>query len=84
MLFQIMSLVGAAMVLGAFAASQRGSLSRTDVWYNLLNLFGSALLTIVAVVDRRIGFILLEGLWALFSIPPHLARRSATVYKQND
>ena len=65
-----LSLIGAAMVLGAFAASQRGSLSRTDVWYNVLNLVGSTLLTIVAVVDRRLGFILLEGLWALFSIPP--------------
>lgn len=76
MLFQIMSLVGAAMVLGAFAASQRGVLSRADVWYNVLNLVGSTLLAIVAVVDRRIGFILLESLWALFSIPPLLARRS--------
>jgi hypothetical protein len=77
MVFQVLSLIGAAMVLGAFAASQRGALSRTDVWYNVLNLVGSTLLTIVAVNDRRAGFILLEGLWALFSIPPLLSRNKS-------
>jgi hypothetical protein len=75
MLFQVMSLVGAAMVLFAYVANQRGRLTREDVAYNALNLLGSVLLTIVAVIDRRAGFILLEGLWALFSIPPLLARR---------
>jgi hypothetical protein len=77
MLFQVISLIGAAMVLFAYAANQRGRLTREDMWYNVLNLVGSALLTIVAVIDRRVGFILLEGLWALLSIPPLLARRAA-------
>jgi len=76
MVFQILSILGAAMVLFAYAANQRGRMTRDDVWYNVLNLVGSTLLTIVAVMDRRIGFILLEGLWAIFSIPPLLARRS--------
>ena len=76
MLFQIMSVIGAAMVLFAYAANQRGRLTRDDVWYNVLNLVGSTLLTIVAVIDRRVGFILLEGLWAIFSIPPLFARRA--------
>jgi hypothetical protein len=75
MLFQILSILGAGMVLFAYAANQRGRLTRDDMWYNVLNLVGSALLTVVAVVDRRIGFILLEGLWAIFSIPPLLNRR---------
>ncbi len=76
MFFQILSIIGAGMVLFAYAANQRGRLTRDDKWYHVLNLVGSALLTIVAVIDRRVGFILLEGLWAIFSIPPLLARRS--------
>lgn len=74
MLLQAMSLVGALMVLAAYAASQTGKLSRADISYNLLNLVGSTLLGIVAVIDRRLGFILLESAWALLSIPPLLKR----------
>ena len=69
-LVQVVSLARALMVLGAYAAYQRGRLGREDVLYNLLNVVGSALLTWVAVVDRRWGFILLEAVWALLSVPP--------------
>ena len=72
MLYQLASVLGAIMILIAYAASQRGRLSREDRAYNLLNLVGSALLAWVAIVDRRWGFILLEVAWALLSVPPLL------------
>ncbi len=72
MFYQMISVAGALMVLFAFAANQRGVMDRTHRTYNLLNFVGSALLTWVAVVDRRVGFIFLEGLWALLSLPPLL------------
>ena len=78
---QLISVVGALMVLAAYAAYQRGRLGRDDVLYNLLNVVGPALLTWVAVVDRRWGFILVEGAWALLSVPGMLRRpepRAAT------
>ena len=75
MLYQLASVVGAVMILIAYAAYQRGRLSRDDVSYNLLNLLGSALLAWVAIVDRRWGFILLEVVWALLSVPPLLRTR---------
>ena len=76
MLLQLASLVGAVMVLGGYAALQTGRLSRESVAFCLLNFVGSALLTWVAVVDRRVGFILLEGLWAILSLIPLVRRRA--------
>jgi len=76
MLYQLVSLVGAVMILVAYAAYQRGRLGREDRLYNALNFVGSALLTWVATLDRRWGFILLEGCWALLSLMPLLRRAS--------
>jgi hypothetical protein len=80
---QIISIVGAALILGAYLAFQRQWLERHHRSYHALNFIGSTLLTVVAVADGRIGFILLEGVWALISIPgtikpPQAAARSAT------
>ena len=76
LLDQLVSLAGAAMVLAAYLALQRGWMRREDRAYNALNLFGSVLLTYVAVKDRRAGFIVLEGALALLSLPGTLARRT--------
>lgn len=76
MLYQLVSLVGAALVLAGFAALQAGRLDRTDRLFNALNFFGSALLTWVAVADRRWGFIALEGIWALLSLVPLLKKQA--------
>lgn len=77
MFYQIISLVGALLILVAYAGSQAGRIGRRDVSYNILNLVGSALLAWVAIVDHRAGFIVLESSWALLSIPPLLARGRA-------
>ena len=45
--------------------------------YSLVNFAGAALLTWVAVADRRAGFIVLEASWALMSLIP-LFRREPT------
>lgn len=77
MLFQLISVVGAGLILGAYMANQRRWSGPGDLGYNLANLVGSILLAWVAVVDRRIGFIILEAVWALVTIPPllHALRR---------
>lgn len=77
MLFQLLSLVGAVLVLIAFIALQLGRMDREDVAFNLLNFFGSGCLACVAIVDRRAGFIVLEVAWALFSLVPLVRRRAA-------
>ncbi|HEY4307212.1 MAG TPA: hypothetical protein VGM82_22265 [Gemmatimonadaceae bacterium] len=75
MLYQIISLAGAIMILVAYAGNQRGWIDKDAPTYNLLNLFGSGLLAWIAIVDHRLGFIFLETVWALLSIPPLLTRR---------
>ena len=66
-LIQSISLLGAGLVLTAFIAIQR-KIWRSDARpYLWANFFGSLLLTFVAVWDRRMGFVLLEGVWAVVS-----------------
>ena len=74
MLNQLIAGLGAALVLAGYLALQRGWLAREDRLYNALNFLGAALLTWVALEDRRWGFIVLEGAWALLSVPGMLRR----------
>ncbi len=75
---QLVSLVGAALILVAYLALQRGWMPRESRLYNALNFVGSGLLTYVAVKDRRMGFIILEAAWALLSLPGMLRRTRAS------
>jgi hypothetical protein len=65
---QLASLAGAILILIPFAASQLGWMSTRSLGYQLMNLVGSLLLAIVAVVGRLYGFVLLEGVWAIVSL----------------
>jgi hypothetical protein len=64
---QVIQIVGALIILGAFAANQLGEMPTDSRLYLLLNLVGSAVLAILAVVEGQIGFILLEVVWAAVS-----------------
>ncbi|HEX8849437.1 MAG TPA: hypothetical protein VF761_07895 [Gemmatimonadaceae bacterium] len=74
MLYQLLSLVGAALILAGFALLQLEKVQREDISFSLMNFIGSSLLTIVAIEDRRLGFIILEGAWALLSLIPLFQR----------
>jgi hypothetical protein len=64
---QIVEVVAAVLVLGAFAGSQLGRLDQHRAPYLTLNLVGTGVLAWVAGADRSWGFLLLEGVWALIS-----------------
>ncbi len=67
-LVQILSLGGAGLILLAFFRLQRGWWKSHGLLYLWANLIGALLLTVVAVYDRRAGFIVLETAWALVSL----------------
>jgi hypothetical protein len=64
---QLVQVAGALCVLAAFAAAQLGLLSTRSRLYLVLNLVGSLVLALLALLDRQLGFLLLEGAWALVS-----------------
>jgi hypothetical protein len=64
---QAIQIIGALIILGAFAANQLGEMPTDSRLYLLANLVGSIVLAIIAIVEGQIGFILLEGVWAAVS-----------------
>jgi len=67
-LLQVISVVGALAILGAYAANLLGWLRPANLSYSVANLIGSGILTFIAIVDQQLGFIVLEGVWALVSL----------------
>jgi hypothetical protein len=67
-MLQLLSVLGALFILLPFAASQLGRLQIQSFSYQILNFLGAASLGYVAIVDRRVGFILLEGVWTAMSL----------------
>ena len=62
---QIVQVFGAMLVLAPFVLAQTGRMTTTSRAYLALNLVGAAILAVDAATDAQIGFLLLEGVWAV-------------------
>jgi hypothetical protein len=72
---QVIQIIGALMVLSAYAAAQTGRWSTDDTVYLWLNLIGSTILATLAAISSNWGFLLLEGVWAIVTAESLLRRR---------
>ncbi len=73
----VLQILGALCVLVPFVAAQLGRMRIGSASYLSLNLVGSALLALLALLSGQWGFLLLEGCWAAVSARS-LARRERT------
>ena len=64
---QVVQVVGALLILAAYAAAQFGWLDQYSSSYLVLNLVGSAILAVLAWYESQWGFLLLETVWAIVS-----------------
>ena len=66
--YQVIQVAGSLLILAGFATAQAGRLSIDSRRYLVLNFVGSAILAVLAWIDRQWGFLLLEGVWAVVSL----------------
>lgn len=70
----LIGIVGAACVLIAYVGGQLRMLTTTSIWYDGLNVLGSALLIWYAVLLGSIPFIVLNAVWIIFSLKDMIRR----------
>ena len=63
----MVQIAGALLILAAYTAAQFGMLDQNSRLYLVLNVLGSAILAVLAWYEEQLGFLLLEGVWALVS-----------------
>ena len=65
---QGISLIGAGLILSAFALNQFGFWHSSEMRYSLINFIGAFILSVIAVIEKQYGFLLLEGTWSIISL----------------
>ena len=64
---QVVQLVGAVLIVSAYVATQQNRLRLDSVQFLAMNTVGAGILTVVAAMNRDLGFLLLESVWTWVS-----------------
>ncbi len=67
-MIQLVSLIGAALILSAFTLQLSGRWQAQNGSYLWANAIGAGLLTGVAWLESQWGFLVLEAVWTLVSL----------------
>ncbi len=67
-LHQVLSFIGALLILIAYVGHQMNWLHSRSAAYNILNAAGSAILGYIALRPFQVGFVILEFVWAAVSL----------------
>ena len=67
-MLQIVSVLGALAILGAYIANQLRFIGPSNMSYSVMNFIGSTILTVIAVIEVQWGFILLEVVWGIITL----------------
>ena len=62
---QFVQIIGAILILIAYAAGLTGRWDTESLPYLWLNLIGAAILAVIAAITQNWGFLLLEGVWTV-------------------
>ena len=65
---QLISFLGALLILVAYVGHQLGWVNARGAAYNIFNAAGSAILAWIAFHPFQVGFVVLEGVWTIVSI----------------
>lgn len=68
MIEQAISLVGAVMILAAYAAAQLGWMRTGERLHSALNAVGAFLVAVIAARAKQVGVVVLEGTWSAISL----------------
>jgi hypothetical protein len=65
---QILSFVGAILILTAYIGHQFKWIRQHGAAYNIMNVVGSGILAYIALRPFQLGFVVLESTWAVVSL----------------
>lgn len=65
MVLQVVQIIGALGIVGAFAAAQFRLVQVHDLSYLLTNIVSAGALTATAVINSQYGFVISNGFWVL-------------------
>ena len=65
---QVVSFVGAMLILIAYVGHQLKWMRSAGAWYNVLNAAGSGILVYVAFHPFSVGFVIMETVWVIVSV----------------